>query len=203
MGYSTTVKKVAFFVTGNIHKFNEARRVLVEYGISVAMLNIDAIEIQDDSLENIAKTSAIDAAKKSNLPVFVEDAGLFINALKGFPGPYSSYIYRTIGAGGILKLMQGERKRDAYFSSVVAFCNPRESFEPKIFQGKVEGRITYEEKGKQGFGFDPIFQPYGRNGITFAEMTTHEKNKHSHRAQALRKFAKLFNLHAQRVSHKS
>jgi XTP/dITP diphosphohydrolase len=192
-----TKRKVAFFVTGNIHKFNETRRVLTEYNISVAMLNIDAIEIQDDSLENIAEASAVDAAKKSNLPVFVEDAGLFIRALNGFPGSYSSYVYRTIGTEGILKLMQGERKRDAYFSSVVAFCNLQESFEPKIFQGKVEGAITYNERGKQGFGFDPIFQPYARNGRTFAEMTTQEKNKHSHRAQALRKYAKWYNLHAQ------
>jgi XTP/dITP diphosphohydrolase len=193
MSYSTVRKKVAFFVTGNIHKFNEARKILAEYDISVAMLNIDAIEIQDDSLESIAEFSAIDAAKKTNLPVLVEDAGLFVKALNGFPGPYSSYVYRTVGTKGILKLMQNERKRDAHFSSVVASCNPQESLEPRIFQGKVEGTITYDERGKQGFGFDPIFQPYGRNG-TFAEMTIHEKNKHSHRAQALRKFAKWYNL---------
>jgi XTP/dITP diphosphohydrolase len=192
MGYPAKKKKVAFFVTGNIHKFNEARRVLADYDVSVAMLNIDAIEIQDDSLENIAKFSVIDAAEKSNLPVFVEDAGLFVKALNGFPGPYSSYVYRTIGTKGILKLMQNERKRDAHFSSVVAFCNPQESLEPKIFQGKVEGTITYDIRGKQGFGYDPIFQPYGRNGRTFAEMTTQEKNKNSHRAQALRKFAGWF-----------
>jgi XTP/dITP diphosphohydrolase len=196
MSYPTKRKKVAFFVTGNIHKFNEARRFLAEYNISVAMLNIDAIEIQDDGLENIARFSAIDAAQKTNLPVFVEDAGLFVKALNGFPGPYSSYVYRTVGARGILRLMQSERKRDAYFSSVVAFCNPQESLEPKIFQGKVEGTIIYNERGKQGFGFDPIFQPYGRNGRTFAEMTTQEKNNYSHRAQALRKFAKWYILHA-------
>lgn len=196
MSYPAKRKKVAFFVTGNIHKFNEARRVLADYDVSVAMLNIDAIEIQDDSLENIAEFSAIDAAKKTNLPVFVEDAGLFVKALDGFPGPYSSYVYRTVGTKGILKLMQNERKRDAYFSSVVAFCNPQESLEPKIFQGKVEGAITYEERGKQGFGYDPIFQPYGRNGRTFAEMTTQEKNTYSHRAQALRKFAKWYSSRA-------
>ena len=199
MSYPTAKRKVALFVTGNIHKFSEARRVLAECNISVAMLNIDAIEIQDDSLENIARFSAIDAAKKTNLPVFVEDAGLFVKALSGFPGPYSSYVYRTVGTKGILKLMQNERKRDAHFSSVVAFCNPKESSEPKIFQGKVEGTITYNEKGKQGFGYDPIFQSYGRNSKTFAEMTTQEKNRHSHRAQSLRKFARWFSLCTQRI----
>jgi len=190
-------RKVAFFVTGNVHKFNEARKVLAEYNIAIAMLNLEAIEIQDDSLENIAKASAVDAAKKSNLPVFVEDAGLFVKALNGFPGPYSSYVYRTVGVKGILKLMQNERKRDAYFLSVVAFSNPQKQLEPRCFQGMVEGKIAYEERGKQGFGFDPIFQPFGGNGKTFAEMTTQEKNKYSHRAQALRKFARWYSLHAQ------
>jgi len=193
------VKKVGFFVTGNIHKFNEARKILAEYNIATAMLNLEAVEIQDDNVENIAKASATDAMKKSNLPVFVEDAGLFVKALNGFPGPYSSYVYRTVGTKGILKLMQNEKKRDAYFLSVVAYSSPQEQLEPKCFHGKVEGKITYEERGKQGFGFDPIFQPYGGNSKTFAEMTTQEKNKYSHRAQALQKFARWHNLHAQRI----
>jgi len=185
-------RKVAFFVTGNVHKFNEARRVLAEYKIPTAMLNLESIEIQDDNLENIARTSATDAAKKSNLPVFVEDAGLFIKALNGFPGPYSSYVYRTLGTKGILKILGNEKTRDAYFLSAVAFSNPQEQSEPKTFQGRIEGKITREEKGTQGFGYDPIFEPLGRNGKAFAEMTTVEKNKFSHRAQSLRKFAKWY-----------
>jgi len=186
------VKKVAFFVTGNAYKFNEARKILAEHNIATAMLNLEAIEIQDDNVENIAKASATDAAKKSNLPVFIEDAGLFVKALNGFPGPYSSYVFRTVDTKGILKLMQNEKKRDAYFLSVVAFSNPQEQLEPKCFRGMVEGKIVYEERGKQGFGFDPVFEPFGGNGKTFAEMTTQEKNKYSHRAQALRKFAKWY-----------
>jgi len=191
--------RVAFFVTSNVHKFNEARLVLAEYKITTAMLNVEAVEIQDDNIENIAKTSAMDAAAKANLPVFVEDAGLFIDALKGFPGPYSSYVYRTVGTKGILRLLQNEKKRDAYFLSVVAFSNAREPSKPKCFQGMVQGKIASEERGKRGFGFDPVFEPYGGNGKTFAEMTTQEKNKCSHRAQALRKFARWYSLHAQRI----
>jgi len=184
--------RVAFFATGNVHKFNEARRVLAEFKIATAMLNVEAVEIQDDSLENIAKTSAKDAVAKANLSVFVEDAGLFVEALNGFPGPYSSYVYRTVGTKGILKLLKNERKRDAYFLSVVAFSNAQEPSKPKCFQGVVQGKIAYEERGKRGFGFDPVFEPYGGKGKTFAEMTTQEKNKYSHRAQALRKFAKWY-----------
>jgi len=192
-------KKVAFFVTGNIHKFNEARKLLAEHNVATAMLNLEAIEIQDDSLENIAKASAVDIAEKSSLPFFVEDAGLFVEALNGFPGPYSSYVHRIVGNKGILKLMENEKKRDAYFLSVVAFCNPEKPLEPKCFRGTIEGKVSYKERGKQGFGFDPIFEPYGGNGKTFAEMTTQEKNKYSHRAQALRKFARWYSLHAQRI----
>ena len=89
--------RLIFFVTNNIHKFNEARRVLSEYNIAVAMLRMKPPEIQDDNLENIAKFSALEASRRIRLPLIVEDAGLFIDALNGFPGPYSSYVYRTIG----------------------------------------------------------------------------------------------------------
>jgi len=180
--------KVAFFVTTNFHKFNEARRVLAEHGVAAALLRIEAIEVQDYDLEKIAKASVRDAVEKSGLPVLVEDSGLFIEVLRGFPGPYSSYVYRTLGTKGVLKLMEGIAKRNAYFYSVVAFYSP-ERASPKCFHGKVEGKITLKELGNQGFGFDPIFEPKGGVGKTFAEMTTNEKNKFSHRAQALLKFA--------------
>lgn len=188
-------KRVAFFVTGNVHKFHEACNVLSRYGISTAMLNIDAIEIQDDYLENIAMVSVKDAARRSGLPVFVEDAGLFIDALNGFPGPYSSYVYRTMGTKGILKLMKDASRRDAYFQSVVAYCDPSEKRKLLRFDGKVNGRIAYEERGNQGFGFDPIFEPAVERGKTFGEVTTEEKNRYSHRARALRKFAEWYAVH--------
>ena len=182
--------RVAFFVTGNVHKFNEARLILGEYKVATAMLKIEAVEIQDDSLENIAKASAMDAAKNCSFAIIVEDAGLFIEALNGFPGPYSSYVYRTIGTRGILKLMENIEKRDAHFQSVVAFGSPEEA--PKCFHGEAKGKISQEERGSLGFGFDPIFEPSGSGKRTFAEMTTPEKNEHSHRAEALRKFAKWY-----------
>jgi len=184
--------KVAFFVTTNIHKFNEAREELGRHGITTALLKIKVTEIQDENLEKIAKTSAQEAVEKSGLPVLVEDAGLFVEALKGFPGPYSSFVYRTLGTKGILKLMRGTTKRNAYFLSVVAFHSPERS-SPKCFQGRVEGEITLKERGNKGFGFDPIFKPRKGSGKTFAEMTTPEKNRLSHRAQALRKFAEWYN----------
>jgi XTP/dITP diphosphohydrolase len=183
--------RAAFFVTSNIHKFLEARLLLAEYGVAAAaLLKVKTCEIQDDDIENIAKASALEAAEKCKLPIIVEDAGLFIEVLDGFPGPYSSYVYRTIGTKGILKLMNGVEKRDAYFHSVVAFCDSENSI--KCFNGRAMGRISQRERGGSGFGFDPIFEPLNCGGKTFAEITTEEKNRHSHRAQALRKFAEWY-----------
>jgi XTP/dITP diphosphohydrolase len=184
--------KVAFFVTTNIHKFEEARLVFSKHKVTTAMLKIEALEIQHNNLEIIAKASAIDAVEKCGLPMIVEDAGLFIKCLNGFPGPYSSYIHRTIGCQGILKLMEDVHERDAYFLSVVAFHGPEQK-SPTFFHGKVEGEISCEEKGTREFGFDPIFEPYkpetGKSGSkTFGEMNLDEKNQYSHRAKALKKF---------------
>jgi XTP/dITP diphosphohydrolase len=177
-------------VTSNIHKFQEARSILYEYKIATAKLKVDAVEIQDDSLKNIAKYSVQDAVKNCGLPIFVEDAGIFIEALNGFPGPYSKYVYNNIGLKGILKLMENVEDRKAYFMSVIAFGSPDES--PICFSGKVEGTISLKQRGSFGFGYDPIFVPSGSEGKTFAEMTSPEKNRFSHRGEALRKFAKWY-----------
>jgi XTP/dITP diphosphohydrolase len=182
--------RVAFFATSNVHKFKEAQVLLAEYGLAAALLRVKIHEIQDDNIENIAEASALEAAEKCKLPIIVEDAGLFIEALSGFPGPYSSYVYRTLGTRGVLKLMSGLENRSAYFRSVVAFCDSGGSVE--CFDGKVFGRIVRRERGSSGFGFDPIFEPLGGGGKTFAEMTTEEKNRYSHRARALRKFAEWY-----------
>ncbi len=182
--------KVAYFVTSNIHKFQEARRVLSEYKIATAKLRVGAVEIQDDKLENIAEASVLDAVKNCGLPIFVEDAGLFIDALKGFPGPYSKYVYNTVGVKGILKLMKNIENRSAHFQSVIAFSSPDEH--PICFCGKVDGKISLQERGTSGFGYDPIFEPTEGDGRTFAEMTLNEKNGYSHRAEALRTFAEWY-----------
>jgi len=185
--------RVIFFATDNVNKFNEVRRVLAEYKIAVGMLRVKAPEIQSESLEEIAKASVTEAFKRCNLPVIVEDAGLFIEALNGFPGPYAAYVYRTIGNRGLLRLMENFQSRKAEFQSVVAYCSS-EFESPICFKGEAIGEITKEErKGehKSSFGFDPIFKP-ANSAKTFAEMSLPEKNKCSHRAKALHKFAKWY-----------
>ena len=187
-------QKVVFFATGNINKFNEARSILGQYGIAVGMLRLKGDEIQSDSLKEIAETSVKNAYSRCGLPIFVEDAGLFLDALEGFPGPYAAYVYKTIHNSGILKLMKNLNERHAKFQSVIAYYDNQTICEPECFNGESKGQITTTERkefGKSGFGFDPIFQPEG-SSKTFAEMTIPEKNGYSHRAKAIRKFAEWY-----------
>jgi XTP/dITP diphosphohydrolase len=184
--------KVIFFATNNINKFNELRKVLAEYKIAVGMLRVKAAEIQSDSLEEIARTSVTDAFKRCSLPVIVEDAGLFVDALNGFPGPYAAYVYKTIGNGGLLRLMENAKNRKAVFQSLIAY-HTVDTEEPVCFEGEAVGEITKEERStaKLAFGFDPIFKPDGSRK-TFAEMGILEKNNFSHRAKAARRFAEWY-----------
>ena len=179
-----------FFATNNVNKFNEAREVLAECKIAVGMLRVKSLEIQSDSLEEIAEASVKEAFERYRLPMVVEDAGLFVEALNGFPGPYSAYVYRTIGNEGLLRLMEKTDDRKATFNSVIAYFSSQLK-SPICFEGSVSGKIVHEERktdNKMGFGFDPIFKPDTSNK-TFAQMTVAEKCRGSHRAAALRKFA--------------
>ncbi|MCL6578199.1 MAG: XTP/dITP diphosphatase [Candidatus Bathyarchaeota archaeon] len=188
--------RVIFFATNNVNKFNEARMVFGEYKIAVGMLRVKTLEVQSDSLEEIAKTSVVEAFGKCNLPVIVEDAGLFVEALNGFPGPYAAYVYKTIGNKGLLQLMEKIENRKAVFQSAVAYYSS-DLKSPICFKGEVFGEITRKEmtvNNSSGFGFDPIFQPVN-SAKTFAEMTIKEKNRYSHRAKALRKFAEWYSKH--------
>src|SRR3989304_10433501 len=167
--------RIVFFATNNFHKFEEARKVLAEYGIAVGMLRVKSLEIQSDSLEDIAKTSVTCAFRRCHLPLIVEDAGLFVEALKGFPGPYAAYVYKTISNPGLLKLMEKVENRKATFRSSIAYCDGQSA--PRCFEGEVHGEIVYDERcgtGRSGFGFDPLFPPTGK-GKTFSAMTVEEK----------------------------
>ncbi|MFX0161858.1 MAG: XTP/dITP diphosphatase [Candidatus Hodarchaeota archaeon] len=175
------------FATSNIGKFREAVKVLEKYGLEIEMAQIKRFEIQSDDLVEIAKISALFALEEVKNPVIVEDAGLFIEALNLFPGPYSSYVYKTIRLDGILKLMENVKNRQAYFMSAIAYC--KSESEVKIFKGRVDGTIIHEKRGEKGFGFDPIFCPKEGDGRTFAEMSTEEKSMLSHRGKSFKKLA--------------
>jgi len=178
------------FVTSNLHKFKEVSELAVGRGMKITHHKLHYTEVQADDLEEIARLSVLEVCSKLGKPCFVEDAGLFVEALHGFPGPYSNYVFRTIGNSGVIKLMYGEENRQAEFRSAVGYCEPGKK--PKIFVGKVAGEIAEEARGTAGFGFDPIFLPQEGDGRTFAEMSTSEKNRFSHRARAVDSFLSWF-----------
>jgi len=86
-----------FIASSNTNKYKEAEKILAEFDIELSFFQTELIEIQDDSLSKIALQKALNAYEKCKKPVIIEDDGLFIESLSGFPGPYSSYIFNTIG----------------------------------------------------------------------------------------------------------
>ncbi|USS41197.1 XTP/dITP diphosphatase [Thermococcus aggregans] len=172
------------FVTSNKGKVEEVKKYLSPLGVEIVQKNIEYPEIQANTLEEVVTFGINWLKERIDEPFFIDDSGLFIESLKGFPGVYSAYVYKTLGNEGILKLMEGANDRRAYFKSVIGYYDG----ELHMFTGVVHGKITNEKRGNKGFGFDPIFMPEGYSK-TFAEMKTEEKNKISHRGLALKEFA--------------
>jgi XTP/dITP diphosphohydrolase len=174
------------FASTNQNKFFEVQSILSTQNVSVEFAKTSLVEIQSDSLEEIARDKAKTAFAKVGRQVIVEDDGLFIDSLGGFPGQYSSFVFRTIGNDGILKLLAGLANRSAYFHSLIAFYN---GITLSISEGRVDGRIS-ERVTEGGWGYDPIFVPDGTD-LTFAELKK-SKNEYSHRRRALEKFAQWY-----------
>ncbi len=172
-----------YFATGNPHKLAEANLILKKFGVTLKPAPSPKIEIQSDSLEEIAQYAARAAYSSLRCPLVVEDSGLFIESLNGFPGPYSSYVYKTIGCGGILRLMEGRCNREASFKCVVFYAGGEVMCS---FVGIAKGSIAEEPRGSGGFGFDPIFMSEDLNGKTFSETDPSEKSAVSHRGRAFR-----------------
>lgn len=178
------------FATSNRGKLEEARTILAPFGLSVEPYDGKGVEIQADTNAEVAAFASKAAAQAAGRPVLVEDAGLYVDSLRGFPGPYSAYAFKTVGVDGIIALLgspsKRAEKREASFVSSLAFCAPLG--EPRLFEGSARGTITTKPRGTRGFGFDPIFLPDG-GAKTFGELTLEEKCAVSHRAVAMRKFA--------------
>src|SRR5919108_3877585 len=169
-----------------MNKYEEIHAMLKRHGISVKFLKRTLREIQSNSLGRIAAEKSKAAFNVISEPVLVEDDGLFIHALKGFPGPYSSFVFKSIGNNGILKLLSDSKKREAYFLSIVVY---NDGTELKPFFGKTEGKISLQPSGR-GWGYDPIFVP--RNcDLTFGESRT-VKMRYSHRAKAISSFVNWY-----------
>lgn len=171
------------FVSSNPNKYREAKAILGSFGVGIEFLRHSLSEIQSDSLGAIASAKARDAFSEFTQPVLVEDAGLFVESLGGFPGPYSSYVLETIGCRGILALTGQDRA--ARFVSVAAYCD---CDGVTSFEGQVRGTISESERG-DGWGYDPVFIPAGSER-TFAEIDS--KDEISHRRLSLQAFSRWY-----------
>lgn len=169
------------FVSHNRHKYEEIAEMFSERNLDLTWRNIEYEEIQAATTEEVSNRSCQVLAEQINEDFFLEDTGLYIEALNGFPGPYASYVVDKIGLDGILRLVDGKR-RNAYFLTVISL---NEGGNIRQFTGTVNGTISPEARGEHGFGYDPIFIPVS-SPKTLSEMTVTEKNAVSHRAIAVR-----------------
>ncbi|WP_225332754.1 non-canonical purine NTP pyrophosphatase [Halomicrobium urmianum] len=203
------------FVTTNPGKAAEAEEYLGE----VEQFDFDYTEVQADTLGEVAAHGARQAYRATGDPVIVDDAGLFVDAFDGFPGPYSSYVEDTVGVERVWRMTEPEDDRGAAFKTVIAYCDG-EGFEatPEPVDRERRGQdLAADERGaattdEQVAGEDlPVklfegavpgeivaprgdqgfgFDPiFEHDGTTFAEMDTDEKNAVSHRGRALAKLA--------------
>ncbi|NPA22313.1 MAG: non-canonical purine NTP pyrophosphatase [Candidatus Micrarchaeota archaeon] len=165
------------FVTSNRHKFEEAKKIIPE----LEMRELDIPEPRG-GLKEIAMGKALYAFNIIKKPLVVEDTGIFIDCLNGFPGEMAKWSLQKLGLKGILKLMEGCEKRTGRVLSVVAYID---SEGIRLFEGALEVEIAKEPRGTSGFGYDPILIPKGK-GFTLAENTQY-KHQHSHRVEAFKK----------------
>jgi len=171
-----------FFVTCNKGKVREFKQIL-SHKVEVEQLAIDYPELRSDDPEEIARLAAKQLADKLGKAVVVEDSGLFIKALNGFPGTNSAYIHKRIGLKGILRLMKGVKKRDCMYMSAVGYCEPGKK--AVSFLGIEKGKIATRVRGSYGFGHDPVFIPSGSNK-TYGETSNCEEVKKFRRNAVLK-----------------
>ena len=167
------MKKITY-VTGNWAKIKSARMLLEPLGYEVEQIKMDVPELQEDSIEEVAKYSAKWASEKLGQNVLKNDSGLCVDALKGFPGPYTHYAQDTIGEDGLLKLMEGEQNRKAQFVEVLAYC--KYGKDPVVFKSITPGTIALEKSGTYGWSWDFVFIPEG-NDKTLGNYEDEERFK--------------------------
>jgi len=146
------------FATSNPHKVSEANQVGRKYEIGFVQLREDYPEIRDEDVRMVARAGAAYVFNIIREPVIVEDTGLFIEGLEGFPGSYSAFVFNKVGNEGILKLLGDSGDRKAEFISAIGYCDIDGV---QIFDGAVKGKIGTEITGTAGFGYDSIFIPEG------------------------------------------
>ena len=164
------------FVTSSDDKLSEAQRILKW---PVARADIALIEPQEVELDPVVTAKAQQAYEKLQVPVVVDDSGLFIASWNGLPGALVRWFLQRVGPGGICALVNQSMSREATAQTAVAYHDGK----VKIFRGTVKGHVSECPRGNNGFGYDSIFIPVGSDK-TFGEMDPAEKDYFSMRRLA-------------------
>lgn len=172
-----------YFLTGSENKFAEVQAILGD----IEKLNIDLPEIQEINAHQIIKAKLQEALQHKQEAFMVEDTSLYFDALRGLPGPLIKWFMKTVGNDGLFKMAEAFDNYGAEAKTIIGYTDGSGAI--KFFEGAFRGTIV-APRGENGFGWDPIFQPEGKDK-TFAELTADEKNAFSMRklaAEKLRKF---------------
>lgn len=180
------------FATGNHHKLKEIQEIIGQQHEIIGLKELDFHEeIPEDyeTLEENALQKAETIFHKFGLPCFADDTGLEIEALNGRPGVYSAryageHCSSEDNMAKVLTALEGVENRTARFRTVIAYKTETETH---YFEGVVNGKIAAKKMGEKGFGYDPIFIPEDSK-LSFAQMSSEQKNEISHRGRAVRKF---------------
>lgn len=170
------------FLSRNEHKIDEASAILKEVDVRVIPVNFSIDELQSADVEAIVRDKVLRAFHKMGHPVFVEQTGLFLQDLNGFPGGLTQVFWDTLEADRVSRLFGGGA---VIAKTRIGYCDGRRVFQ---FEGSIEGTIATEPRGDPGFQWDCVFVPDGYDQ-TFAEMGA-KKNEISMRKRALDVFAK-------------
>lgn len=184
--------------THNAGKLEEMTHLLAPFGVSVvgaAEMNLPEPEETETTFLGNARIKAHAAAKATGLPALSDDSGIEIDALNGAPGVYTADWAETPNGRDFemamarthreLEALNAPHPRTARFCCTLVLAWP--DGHDEIFPGVMAGQVVWPMRGDQGHGYDPIFVPDGY-GVTFGEMDRWEKNKISHRADAVAKF---------------
>ncbi|ONI92796.1 non-canonical purine NTP pyrophosphatase [Saccharothrix sp. ALI-22-I] len=165
-------------ITGNEGKAREYATLL---GIDVAAVREDLIEIQDLDVVKVVQRKAQDAYSKLRGPVLVDNTGLSLTAWNGLPGALVAWFLSSVGVQGILDMAAGVEDRSTTVTTALGYAD---ADGVRVFTGTLSGVLTTERRGDGGFGYDSIFVPDGGD-LTFAEMSSEQKNAISHRRLAV------------------
>ena len=196
--------KTIYFVTGNNGKLASLQRKLENTSIKVEQKELDLLEIQSDSLEEVSVNKALQAFKKLQKPLVVDDSGFFIKELNGFPGVFIKYALTSIGVEGIMDIMKNKTNRECAFQSVVTFVDKNGN--PKVFKGYLEKGVIAKEidtKEREEAWSDlwKVFIPDGYNK-TLSQFSPEERTKRSLKnidSTAFKKFANWIVCNAEEI----